>query len=181
MSRYTKFPQGIEQSLPLPPSIKNDIVLTPNHEALHANSSKQPFALVVDSRDRNKELYPNPNNYVIQLPRYKDVLSVELIGADVPHTGFNIDSSNNILYLAFTQDMFIKYYNGIRTPDVSYIEVVIPPGYYEASDLVSKNLGALTDPPAAKPVSSLLSHQNSNKSRTLAKFGMFPVSLVAPF
>jgi hypothetical protein len=139
MSRYTKFPQGLEQKMPLPPSIKNDIVFTPNHENLHANSSKQPFSLIVDSRDRNIEMYPNPNNYVIQIPRYKDVLSVEIIGADIPHSGFNIDSTNNTIYIALTQDMFIKYYNGVRIPNVSYIEVVIPPGYYEASDLASRN------------------------------------------
>jgi hypothetical protein len=137
MSRYSKFPQGLDEKLPMPPSIKNDIVLTPNHENLHANSSKQPFALVLDSRDRNYELYPNPNNYVIQIPRYKDVLSVELTGADIPHSGFNVDNSCNTLYIAFTQDMFIKYYNGVRQNGVSYIEVVIPPGFYEASDFVS--------------------------------------------
>jgi hypothetical protein len=142
MSRYSKFPQGFDEKMPMPPSIKNDIVLTPNHENLHANSSKQPFALVVDSRDRNYELYPNPNNYVIQIPRYKDVLSVELTGADVPHSGFNVDNSCNTLYIAFTQDMFINYYNGVRQNGVSYIEVVIPPGFYEASDFVS-NTGAL--------------------------------------
>jgi hypothetical protein len=139
MSRYTKFPQGIDQKMPLPPSIKNDFVFTPNHENLHANSSKQPFSLLVDSRDRNIEMYPNPNNYVIQVPRYKDVLSVEIIGADIPHSGFNIDNSNNTLYIAVNQEMFIQYYNGVRIPNVSYIEVVIPPGYYEASDLASKN------------------------------------------
>jgi hypothetical protein len=139
MSRYTKFPQGMEQQMPLPPSIKNDFVFTPNHENLHANGSKQPFSLLVDSRDRNIEMYPNSNNYIIQTPRYKDVLSVEIIGADIPHSGFNIDSNNNILYIAVTQDMFIQYYNGIRIPNISYIEVVIPPGYYEASDLASKN------------------------------------------
>ena len=141
MSRYSKFPQGFDDKLPMPPSIKNDIVLTPNHENLHANSSKQPFALVVDSRDRNYELYPNPNNYVIQIPRYKDVLSVELTGADVPHSGFNVDNSCNTLYLAFTQDMFINYYNGVRQNGTSYIEVIIPAGYYEASDFVSNTGG----------------------------------------
>ena len=139
MSRYTKFPQGIEGKMPLPPSIKNDFVFTPNHENLHANGSKQPFALLVDSRDRNLEMYPNPNNYVIQVPRYKDVLSVEIIGADIPHSGFNIDNSNNTIYIAINQEMFRQYYNGVRIPNVSYIEVVIPPGYYEASDLASKN------------------------------------------
>jgi len=135
MSRYTKYPQGIDQKLPIPPSMKNDIVLTPNHEALHANSMKQPFSLTVDSRDRNIELYPNPNNYVIQTPRYKDVLSVELIGADVPHSGFNIDNSNNVIHMIFTSKQFLAYYNGVRENGKSYIEAVIPPGNYEAGDL----------------------------------------------
>ena len=137
MSRYTKYPQGIDQKLPVPASMKNDIVLTPNHEALHANSSKQPFSLSVDSRDRNIELYPNANSYVIQTPRYKDVLSVELIAGDVPHSGYNIDNSNNIIYMIFTQDMFRQYYNGVRENGVSYIEAFIPSGNYELSDLIS--------------------------------------------
>lgn len=136
-SRYSKFPQGIEQRLPMPISMKNDIVLTPNHENLHSNSSKEPFCLLVDSRDRNMEFYPSVNNYVIDIPRYKDVLSVELVAADIPHTGFNIDVDCNILYIAVNQDMFRTYYNGIRTSGSSYIEVLVPPGYYEASDLVS--------------------------------------------
>ncbi len=137
MSKYSKFPQGIDQKLPMPISMKNDLILTPNHENLHANSSKEPFCLLVDSRDRNMEFYPNSNNYVIDIPRYKDVLSVELVAADIPHTGFNIDVDSNTFYIAVTQDMFRLYYNGIRTPGVSYVEAVVPPGYYEASDLVS--------------------------------------------
>jgi hypothetical protein len=140
-SRYSRFPQGIEQRLPAPVSIKNDIMLTPNHENIHANSSKQPFCLLVDSRDRNMEFYSNPNSYVIDIPRYKDVLSVELVAADIPHTGFNIDRDCNVIYIAVTRDMFRQYYNGIRTTGTSYIEVPIPPGYYEASDLVSSSGG----------------------------------------
>ena len=138
MSRYTKYPQGIDQKLPLPPSLKNDIILTPNHENLHANSYKQPFALVVDSRHRNMELYPNANNYVIQIPRYKDVLSVEITGADIPHSGFNIDATCNKLYLVDTQEMYEKYQQGMRVNGQSYVEVVIPPGNYEASDFASQ-------------------------------------------
>jgi hypothetical protein len=137
-ARYTKYPQGIDQKLPLPPTLKNDIVLTPNHESLHANSYKQPFALVVDSRHRNMELYPNANNYVIQIPRYKDVLSVEITGADIPHSGFNIDATCNKLYLVTTQDMYEKYQQGVRVNGQSYIEVVIPPGNYEAGDFASQ-------------------------------------------
>jgi len=144
MSRYTKYPQGIDQKLPIPPSMKNDIVLTPNHEALHANSMKQPFCLSVDSRDRNMELYPNPNSYVIQTPRYKDVLSVELIAADIPHSGFNVDSTCNVIHMIFTQQQFINYYNGIRQNGVSYIEAVIPPGNYEATDFASTNPATTT-------------------------------------
>lgn len=137
MSRYTKFPQGIETKLNPPISIKNDIVLTPNHESIHANSSKEPFVLLVDSRDRNMELYPNPNNYVVQIPRYRDVLSVELVAADIPHSGFNIDVDSNTLYIVIDQNMFLQYYNGTRINGVSYIEVKVPPAYYEAIDLAS--------------------------------------------
>lgn len=137
-TRYTKYPQGLDQRMPTPPSLKNDIILTPNHENLHANSYKQPFALVVDSRHRNMDLYPNPSNYVIQIPRYKDVLSVEITGADVPHSGFNVDATCNKLYIVTTKDMYENYQHGGRTNKVSYVEVVIPPGNYEATDFASQ-------------------------------------------
>jgi hypothetical protein len=144
-TRYTRYPQGLDQKMPTPPSLKNDIILTPNHENLHARSYKQPFALVVDSRHRNMDLYPNPNNYVIQIPRYKDVLSVEITGADVPHSGFNVDATCNRLYVVTTQAMYDEYQKGVRTNGVSYIEVVIPPGNYEATDFASQitNTGGL--------------------------------------
>jgi hypothetical protein len=147
MSRYTKYsnyPNVVDQKLPAPVSIKNDIMLAPNHEAIHANSAKQPYTLLVDSRDRNIELYSNPNNYVITIPRYKDVLSFELVSADVPHTGYNIDAQSNQLYLATSEDMFERYYVGSRVAGSSYIVATIPPGYYEASDLVSTIVAADT-------------------------------------
>lgn len=137
-TRYTRYPQGMEQKMPLPPSLKNDIILTPNHESLHAKSNKQPFALVVDSRHRNAELYPNANNYVIQIPRYKDVLSVEITGADIPHSGFNVDGTCNKIYLVLTTDMYEQYLTGIRVNGTSYVEVTIPPGNYEAGDFASQ-------------------------------------------
>ena len=153
MSRFTKlvsssstasYPAALDTRLPTPVSIKNDITLAPNHESIHANSSKQIYTLLVDSRDRNLELYPDPNEYVINIPRFRDVLSVELVAADVPHTGFNIDEQENLIYIATSDAMFQSYYIGQRIEGVSYLIARVPPGYYEASDLVSTIVAADT-------------------------------------
>lgn len=55
--------------------------------------------LVIDSRDRNTDDYPNNYNYQVDLDYiYKDVLSVELVSANVPKSQYLINSSNNKIY-----------------------------------------------------------------------------------
>lgn len=48
--------------------------------------------LLVDSRDRNYETYPNPAKYRVQLPRvYRNVTAAQLLSAEIP--GFYVFSS----------------------------------------------------------------------------------------
>jgi len=55
--------------------------------------------IYIDSRDRNIEKYPNPNDYVIYLDdTYRDIVSLELISCDVPKTEYNINNSNNVIH-----------------------------------------------------------------------------------
>jgi hypothetical protein len=42
--------------------------------------------------------------------------------------------------MIFTTKQFLAYYNGIRENGVSYIQAVIPPGNYEATDFASTNI-----------------------------------------
>lgn len=54
--------------------------------------------VVVDSRYRNLQLYPNPSKYSIDLYEdIQDAISCELVVADVPFTSYIINNNNNQL------------------------------------------------------------------------------------
>lgn len=60
---------------------------------------KRYFKYIIDSRDRNTKLFPNPNNYKIKLDEpMKDVISVELLVTDLPFPRPLIHVNNNILH-----------------------------------------------------------------------------------
>jgi hypothetical protein len=63
------------------------------------NNFLKTYHLVIDSRDRNTDSYPNNYNYQIDLDRtYTDIVSVELVSANIPKTEYLINSSNNLLH-----------------------------------------------------------------------------------
>lgn len=54
--------------------------------------------LVIDSRQRDFTLYPNPSFYRIPLgDEYKNITSIELNGAIIPKTSYNVHSTNNYI------------------------------------------------------------------------------------
>lgn len=51
--------------------------------------------LVVDSRDRDRALYPAPSKYVVELPDdVYDVVAVRLLAADVPFASYVVNAHN---------------------------------------------------------------------------------------
>lgn len=59
--------------------------------------------IVVDSRDRNHDDYANPNNYRVDLERdINDVISIQLVSAEVPKSEYVINASNNKIYFQET-------------------------------------------------------------------------------
>jgi hypothetical protein len=82
--------------------------------------------LIIDSRDRNTTLYPNPNKYTIRIDEgLQDVVSIELAISDFPFNEYNITPNNNILHIS----------NEPSGPNVTYIPVEIPPGRYDGPEL----------------------------------------------
>jgi len=54
--------------------------------------------IIIDSRQRDYNLYPNPNNYYISLfEPQKNVERIELIAVMLPKTEYNVTSQNNLL------------------------------------------------------------------------------------
>ena len=57
------------------------------------------YYIVIDSRDRNHDLFPNPNNYQVEFDNVlRSVISIELISAELPVVQYNINANNNILH-----------------------------------------------------------------------------------
>ena len=67
--------------------------------------------IVVDSRQRNYSLYPNPNNYFVELfESLHSVERLELTAVVIPKTEYNINSENNLLIVTvggITKKLFL--------------------------------------------------------------------------
>jgi hypothetical protein len=80
---------------------------------LRNNSIKQNYTFLIDSVDRDRSRYPNPNKYTIDFTvPFKNVIGMEIIDSSIPRTMYNIDYENNELY----------YYIGKNTSDINIVE-----------------------------------------------------------
>lgn len=76
-----------EHALIKPPEIDNK------------NSHIKKIRYIVDSRDRNTSIYPNPAKYTINTEQtIRDIVKVELILTDFPFNDYNITQYNNVLH-----------------------------------------------------------------------------------
>lgn len=79
-----------------------------------------PAILVIDSTDRDNNRHPNSNQYTIKLsPVYKQVTCIELVTADIPNSGYVIESSHNVLHFQETTAQFTNN---------TYLTAVVPAG-----------------------------------------------------
>lgn len=104
-------------------------------DTIKTQTDTRSQTIFIDSRDRYYNNYPNPNEYEIDLAYgFKDVVSLELISADIPKSQYNIHSNNNTLYLNKT--------NGASDADLkvksNYTAVTIDVGNYSSADLVTE-------------------------------------------
>jgi hypothetical protein len=80
---------------------------------LKHNSIKQNYTFLIDSIDRDRSRYPNPNKYTIDFTvPFKNVIGMEIIDSSIPRTMYNIDYENNEIY----------YYIGKNTNDINIVE-----------------------------------------------------------
>jgi hypothetical protein len=82
---------------------------------LRDNSIKQTMVVLIDSKNRDFELYPDPSYYSINFNTpFKNVIGFDIIDTSVPRTMYSVDKYNNLLYYyvhtdtSITIDDFIK-------------------------------------------------------------------------
>jgi hypothetical protein len=108
--------KNVKELLPLPPpKLKKTFIEQTKHlpveeKIIETKKDKnmliQPISyqeFVIDSRDRNWDVNPNPNQYEIQLTRgLHNIISIELLSAEIPKTDYIINQYNNKLYFEET-------------------------------------------------------------------------------
>jgi hypothetical protein len=89
-----------------------------------------PQTLIIDSRRRDVRKYPEPNNYRIIFPAYKDVVQVSLAGAEIPVTGYTISRENNIIHF--------------EEESGKMLTAALKPGNYQSDELACEIANKLT-------------------------------------
>ena len=65
------------------------------------------YIYLLDSRDRDIKLYPNPSNYKIPLEReYNNIKSIELLSCYLPSVIYNINYNNNLLHISINNKLY---------------------------------------------------------------------------
>lgn len=130
MSNFSNFPSSIGMNLQeVNPSYDPLIIKPPDKNKTHGNISKH---LVIDSRDRDYILYPNSNEYRVEVPQeWKDVISLELTLAQIPNTFYNITENNNTFYISDSA--------------TNIISVNIPEGQYNNKTMIEALNGKYGD------------------------------------
>ena len=88
------------------PISTNHLIIPKTSRNLLPDSKHIPHYLAIDSRDRNQNTYPDSYHYKIELKEYlKDVLSIELLSAEIPKTDYLIHENNNLLHFSEGTDL----------------------------------------------------------------------------
>jgi hypothetical protein len=96
--------------------------LTLNEPKLTANKVVKKHNIIIDSRQRNYDLYPTPSEYMIDLYEpHRNVEKIELTAVVLPKTEYNVNSENNLLIVTIggiTNPLYLnigQYYIGSNT------------------------------------------------------------------
>lgn len=97
---------------------------------LKKNSIKQSYNLLIDSKNRDRNIYPNPNHYAIDFTTpFRNVIGFEVIDASIPKGMYNIDTNNNTLYFYVAKD-----YSNITSNNYLKDKSIIDRGFYYKSE-----------------------------------------------
>lgn len=118
---FSKYPDSINNRLQDVNTDYNSFIIKPPDKNLTSGRMTKTF--VIDSRDRDINIYPNSNKYRVLVPEeWRDIVSSELVYGEIPNTYYNVNEDNNIIYLSE------EPYN--------LLSVTIPVGMYSNDDLI---------------------------------------------
>lgn len=130
-------------------------------EYFDKNKMIQSEFISIDSRERDVNMYPEPNKYrYVLLREYHNVISIELITAEIPTTQYNINVNNNNIYFQ-------------ETDTQDYLTATIPTGNYTLSQLKSAIETAMNTASVSGAIYSvdITTYALQNKVRLISDLG----------
>ena len=119
--KYGNFPETFTNNKSK--TIKDDFIIPVDKHNKKKETDLITTNLIIDSRDRLHDDYADPSNYTIKLPdTITNVVDVELIGAEIPKTQYNINQYNNKLEFSVNNTIYV---------------VTVTPGNYTEAELVT--------------------------------------------
>lgn len=107
-----------------PEEFEKHAIIKPPESSAFVDNDKRYTRLVVDSMFRDKEQYPNPNNYYFVFDDdINDVCSAKLISIDIPFSSYIINQHFNTLY--------------VKINDGNEMSIQLTQGNYTASQLAT--------------------------------------------
>ena len=114
-------------------------------QARKYNEGKVPLAseiisgsshiMIIDSRERNRQFFPNPSNYSIKFEhQFKNVTSVELKGKKKKKTEYNVNTQNN--KIVFNVEDYLTSAR-IKNPGFGYVDGVYGFGAVPPNDTLT--------------------------------------------
>lgn len=103
---------------------------------LKQNSIKQSYTFLVDSKMRDRRVYPTPSEYVVEFTvPFKNVVGIEVVDVSIPKTMYNIDYTNNKLFFRFASQIDVndQVYN-----KALFTEFELPVGDYITNTFIDK-------------------------------------------
>lgn len=90
---------------------------------LKKNGVKQIYICLIDSKNRDFNLYPEPNNYVVNFDvPIKNVFGFDIIDTSIPRTMYSVDKYNNSFYYYIHTDTTISFEDFIKNIDLKNIK-----------------------------------------------------------
>ena len=100
---------------------------------LKSNGVKESYIFMIDSKDRDKQIYQTPSEFVVnfEMP-FRNVVGMDIIDASIPRTMYNIDVSNNTLAFLIHDTSF----DTSTLRESMFTIVKIEPGDYTVQTLI---------------------------------------------
>ena len=87
---------------------------------LKRNGEKQIYICLIDSKNRDFNLYPHPSDYVVNFDvPIKNVFGFDIIDTSIPRTMYSVDKYNNSFYYYIHTDTSISFEDFIKTIDLN--------------------------------------------------------------